>query len=123
MRKLDFSHVKVSNPAYFEVFVDDLWETLSSALARCWCHTVGVFLCVLDRTISRKSLAVGTGAIALRPLVDMLAFDNGSWSSVYCVFASYRRSCIFFWVLSRESPLSSRGNKRELSSSILSVLY
>jgi hypothetical protein len=33
--------------------------------------TVGVFRCVLDNTISRKSLAVGTGAIALRPLVAM----------------------------------------------------
>ena len=35
-------------------------------------HTVGVFRCVLDKTISKKSAAVGTGAIALRPLVDMI---------------------------------------------------
>lgn len=35
-------------------------------------HTVGVLRCVLDRTISKKSAAVGTGAIALRLLVDMV---------------------------------------------------
>lgn len=35
-------------------------------------HTVGVFLCVLDRTMSKKSAAVGTGAIAFIPLVDMV---------------------------------------------------
>jgi hypothetical protein len=34
--------------------------------------TVGVFLWVLDRTMSKKSAAVGTGAIALSPLVDMM---------------------------------------------------
>jgi hypothetical protein len=34
-------------------------------------HTVGVFRWVLDSTISKKSAAVGTGAIALRPLVDI----------------------------------------------------
>jgi hypothetical protein len=33
---------------------------------------VGVFRCVFERTISRKSAAVGTGAIALRPLVDIV---------------------------------------------------
>ena len=36
-------------------------------------HTVGVFRWVLDSTISKKSAAVGTGAIALRPLVDIVA--------------------------------------------------
>jgi len=36
-------------------------------------RTVGVFRWVLDSTISKKSAAVGTGAIALRPLVDILA--------------------------------------------------
>jgi hypothetical protein len=35
-------------------------------------RTVGVFRCVFERTISRKSAAVGTGAIALRPLVDIV---------------------------------------------------
>jgi hypothetical protein len=34
-------------------------------------RTVGVLRCVLDRTTSKKSLAVGTGAMALRPEVDM----------------------------------------------------
>jgi hypothetical protein len=35
-------------------------------------HTVGVFRCVLESTMSRKSAAVGTGAMALSPLVDMV---------------------------------------------------
>lgn len=36
--------------------------------------TVGVFLCVLLRTMSRKSVAVGTGAMAFIPLAaDILA--------------------------------------------------
>ena len=35
-------------------------------------RTVGVFLCVLERTISRKSDALGTGAMAFSPLVDIL---------------------------------------------------
>jgi len=34
--------------------------------------TVGVFRCVLDRTMSKKSFAVGTGAIALRPFVAIV---------------------------------------------------
>ena len=33
---------------------------------------MGVFRCVFERTISKKSAAVGTGAIALRPLVDIV---------------------------------------------------
>lgn len=40
-------------------------------------HTVGVFRCVLERTMSRKSALVGTGAIALSPLVAIIY--NGSW--------------------------------------------
>ena len=40
-------------------------------------HTVGVLRCVLDRTISKKSAAVGTGAIALRLLVDMVSPCTG----------------------------------------------
>ena len=39
--------------------------------------TVGVFLWVLDKTISKKSAAVGTGAIALSPLVDILSCEGG----------------------------------------------
>ena len=35
-------------------------------------HTVGVLRWVFERTISKKSAAVGTGAIALRPLVDIV---------------------------------------------------
>ena len=39
-------------------------------------RTVGVFLCVFESTISRKSAAVGTGAMALRPfVVDILALS------------------------------------------------
>jgi len=34
-------------------------------------RTVGVFRWVLDSTISKKSAAVGTGAMAFRPLVDI----------------------------------------------------
>ena len=40
-------------------------------------HTVGVLRCVLDRTMSKKSAAVGTGAMALRPLVDMVKPGTG----------------------------------------------
>ena len=36
-----------------------------------WQHTVGVLRCVLDSTMSRKSDADGTGAMAFNPLVDM----------------------------------------------------
>jgi len=44
-------------------------ETLACFALR---RTVGVFRCVFESTMSKKSLAVGTGAIALRPLVDIL---------------------------------------------------
>jgi hypothetical protein len=40
-------------------------------LADLW-HTVGVLRCVLESTMSKKSAAVGTGAIALSPLVDIV---------------------------------------------------
>jgi hypothetical protein len=36
-------------------------------------RTVGVFRWVLDKTMSKKSLAVGTGAMVFSPLVDMVA--------------------------------------------------
>ena len=39
-------------------------------------RTVGVFRWVLDSTISKKSAAVGTGAMAFRPLVDIGANDG-----------------------------------------------
>lgn len=35
-------------------------------------RTVGVFLWVFDKTISRKSAAVGTGAMAFMPLVELV---------------------------------------------------
>jgi len=35
-------------------------------------RTVGVFRCVLESTISKKSAAVGTGAMAFMPLVDVV---------------------------------------------------
>jgi hypothetical protein len=44
---------------------------------------VGVFRCVFERTISRKSAAVGTGAIALRPLVDIVV---SSWAFAHKVY-------------------------------------
>ena len=40
-------------------------------------RTVGVFRWVLERTMSRKSFAVGTGAMALSPLVDIVGRDQG----------------------------------------------
>ena len=43
--------------------------------------TVGVFRCVFDRTMSKKSAAVGTGAIAFNPLVDMLHNDSSDTKS------------------------------------------
>ena len=43
-----------------------------SGVSRIREHTVGVLRCVLDRTMSKKSAAVGTGAMALSPLVDMV---------------------------------------------------
>ena len=39
--------------------------------------TVGVLRCVLDRIMSRNSVAVGTGAIALRPPAVMLDIVEG----------------------------------------------
>ena len=42
--------------------------------------TVGVFRCVFERTMSRKSFAVGTGAMALSPLVDIVGRDQRLFS-------------------------------------------
>ena len=43
-------------------------------------RTVGVFRWVFERTMSRKSFAVGTGAMALSPLVDIVGGDQGFFS-------------------------------------------
>ena len=75
MGELDLAHVKVADTADLEVFVDNLRQPISiELLARSVEaeHTVGVLRCVLERTISRKSAALGTGAMALSPLVDIL---------------------------------------------------
>ena len=72
MGKLDLAHVEVTNAADFKVFVDDLKHYKTPVLHTTLRPTVGVFRCVLERTMSRKSAAVGTGAIALSPLVDIL---------------------------------------------------
>ena len=71
--KLDLAHVEVTDAADFEVFMDDLEDRseIKCELVQIK-HTVGVFRCVLERTMSKKSAAVGTGAIALSPLVDIL---------------------------------------------------
>jgi hypothetical protein len=74
LRELHFSHIKVPYAADFKVFMNNLTVLLdyAQALGQTGCkRTVGVFRCVLDRTMSKKSAAVGTGAIALRPLVDI----------------------------------------------------
>jgi hypothetical protein len=75
LRELDLAHVKVTDATDLEVLVDDLNDPFNIALlqAEQRVRTVGVFRCVFDRTMSRKSVAVGTGAICLRPLVDILA--------------------------------------------------
>ena len=72
LRKFDLAHVEVAYPANFEVLVNHLEQSSRNLL--CFpiiVLTVGVFRCVLDKTMSRKSAAVGTGEICLRPLVDM----------------------------------------------------
>jgi hypothetical protein len=80
LRKLDFPHIEIANTADLEVLVDYLYTktSIKSRYRDCVqaARTVGVFLWVLDRTMSRKSLAVGTGAICFRPLVDILFDDN-----------------------------------------------
>lgn len=51
-------------------------------------HTVGVLRWVLDRTMSKKSAAVGTGAMALSPLVDMVKLEISS-TGVTCKMKNY----------------------------------
>ena len=80
--EFDFTHIKVPYPADFEVFMDDLDERsvvkILQLESRMEGHTVGVFRWVFERTMSRKSAAVGTGAMALSPLVDMMDYDRQS---------------------------------------------
>lgn len=73
--KLDFTHVKVTDTADLEVLVYHLIRSFvrkPEHIESRGVRTVGVLRCVLERTMSRKSDALGTGAIAFRPLVDML---------------------------------------------------
>ena len=74
MGELDLAHVKVTNATDLEVLVDYLRSYIDKIAPDDIFKqlTVGVFRCVLDRTMSKKSAAVGTGAIAFRPLVDIL---------------------------------------------------
>lgn len=78
--KPNLSHVEIPYATNFEVFVDHLkhCQLLDSVL--CMQRTVGVFRWVLDRTMSRKSDAVGTGAIAFNPLVDIVISCRGRWA-------------------------------------------
>jgi hypothetical protein len=61
------------------------WQMHGSALGVRWgvfsVHTVGVFRWVFERTMSRKSFAVGTGAMAFSPLVDIVGQDQRLFSS------------------------------------------
>jgi hypothetical protein len=80
--ELDFSHIKVAYTADFEVFVDDLCYTYIFGLKIIFGEmklTVGVFRWVFESIISKKSAAVGTGAIALSPLVDMASLEVKFW--------------------------------------------
>lgn len=82
--ELDLAHIKFSNATYLKVSVDNLFAADDSAQVRWGCsvRTVGVLRCVLERTISRKSFAVGTGAMALSPLVDIVGRDQDFFLSV-----------------------------------------
>jgi hypothetical protein len=75
LRELDLAHIKVADATDLEVFVDDLLVRVRILFINAdgWRRTVGVLRCVLDSTMSKKSAAVGTGAIAFRPLVDIFA--------------------------------------------------
>jgi hypothetical protein len=72
LRELDFAHVEVTDATYLEVFVNDLRKVIVKTGTTIGERTVGVFRWVFERTMSKKSAAVGTGAIALRPLVDIV---------------------------------------------------
>lgn len=70
--EFDLAHVEIAYAADLEVFVDDLEHHQLLDIEMIKRHTVGVFRWVLDRTMSKKSAAVGTGAIAFNPLVDIV---------------------------------------------------
>lgn len=72
--EFNLSHIKVADTTDFEVFVDDLsiGGELGVEKRKRVKQTVGVFRWVLDRTMSKKSAAVGTGAMALRLFVAIL---------------------------------------------------
>jgi hypothetical protein len=71
--KLDLPHIEIAYSADFEVFVNHLStnERRISFLRQAEWLTVGVLRCVLDSTISKKSFAVGTGAMGFMPRVAM----------------------------------------------------
>ena len=82
MSEFYFSHVEISDTTDFEVFMDDLGNNIKRMSNELMIlgRTVGVFRWVLDNTMSKKSAAVGTGAIAFRPLVDMVSPGvDGLW--------------------------------------------
>jgi hypothetical protein len=78
LRELDFAHVEVTDATNLEVFVNDLRKVMVKTGTTTGERTVGVFRWVFERTMSKKSAAVGTGAIAFRPLVDIVAIEGES---------------------------------------------
>lgn len=81
LREFDFSHVEASNTIDFEVCVDNLafGENCELPVSKMVDRklAVGVLRCVFDRTMSRKSAAVGTGAMLFKPfVVDMAGNDE-----------------------------------------------
>lgn len=73
--------------------------------------TVGVFLCVFERTMSRKSAAVGTGAMAFSPLVDILTLaQRGEYGYKWSRGTGMNRSLV---AVGRE--LQDRASKRRSS--------
>ena len=70
-------------------------------------RTVGVFRWVLDNTMSKKSAAVGTGAIAFRPLVDMVS--TGIDGQCFVLRVSQRKKKIRFLTMPHDlSKLKAR---------------
>jgi hypothetical protein len=72
LSELDLSHIKAPYSTDFEVFVNDLSTVNTIPPRKTITLAVGVFRCVLERTMSKKSVLVGTGAIALSPLVAII---------------------------------------------------
>lgn len=90
LAEFNLAHIKASNPTDFKILVNLLqreYRFVKGSGTEVWTGflTVGVFLCVLLRTISKKSLALGTGAIPLSPLAAMLiAVGDGSAERGWC---------------------------------------